>query len=99
MKKLTTLFILVFLAIGLFAEPKIPKTYKGEDPYTYIDHDFKYCYEINSGKTSSTKFNYSIYFRKISLETERRTTLIIDFVDETFKFLFISKSPKTFAIA
>lgn len=83
MKKLTTLFILLLLALGLFAEPNVPKTYKGEDSYSYISHDFKYSYEINSGKVNTPNFSYAIYFIKTSLESDRRITLIIYFVNET----------------
>lgn len=39
MKKLTTLFILAFLVIGLFASPKIPKTqYLSEVCYKYVSN-------------------------------------------------------------
>ena len=44
MKKLTTLFILVFLAVGLFAEPKFPKYNITDDddvPYVYVKDEYE----------------------------------------------------------
>lgn len=87
MKKLTTLFILVFLSVGLFAEPKIPKYYfddsdKKEDAYTYISNDFKYCYEIQAHTTDTPNFKYKINFQKRSLEYDSKIALLIYFKTE-----------------
>ena len=82
MKKLTTLFILAFLAVGLFAEPKVPKTYKGEDVYSYLTNDFKYNYEIHAGKIDTPNFKYEIYFSKTLLEDDKYISLLIFFENE-----------------
>ena len=84
MKKITTIFILAAVfVVGLFAEPNVPKLYKGEDEYLYISNDFKYSYEIYAGRQKVSKLSYAIYFIKCSLETERCTTLIIYFDNES----------------
>lgn len=87
MKKLTTLFILVFLSIGLFAEPKIPKYYfddsdKKEDAYTYISNDLMYCYEIQAISIDTSNFKYEICFKKRSLVYDTSMSLFIFFKTE-----------------
>lgn len=82
MKKLTTILILVFLSTSLFAEPKIPKMYNGEDEYSYITNDFKCCYDIQASKKETPKFNYEIHFHKTLLEEDKRITLILFFENE-----------------
>ena len=82
MKKLTTLFILVFLAVGLFAEPKVPKMYKGEDEYTFISNDLLHYYTIQAGKSSSKKFSYELHFIKYLYVGAVKVTIIIYFENE-----------------
>ena len=84
MKKLTTLFILVFLSVGLFAEPKIPKhtdAETAEKGYYYINDSLTNEYKIYSLINN----DYSLYtfeFSNISLINNIRINIIIRFKDE-----------------
>jgi hypothetical protein len=82
MKKLTTIFILVFMAVGLFAEPKVPKLYNGEDEYSYTSNNMMYYYEINAGKNADKKFPFGLHFIKYSYVGTVKITLIINFENE-----------------
>ncbi len=91
MKKLTTLFILVFLAVGLFAEPKVPKYYfkensPKEDAFVYVGNDLLSCYEVQAiyNKVPSN-LNYSLKIQKKSLMFD--ITIVLNFVFETEKQL------------
>lgn len=64
MKKLTTLFILIFIvSAGLFANPKVPKG--NIDPLYLLSNDCQSCYRI--GAFSPTGKSYSFQFIKYSL--------------------------------
>ena len=87
MKKLTTLIILSFLTIGLFAEPKVPKYYfddseKKEDEYSYISNDLMYCYEIQAVSINYPNFKYKLNFTKRSLVYDTTISLFIFFETE-----------------
>lgn len=84
MKKLTILFILVFLAVGLFAEPKVPKNYNDEETFSYINNDFSACYEVEASKnySNSAKYKYSLYMRKNFLFFNKSIRLNIYFENE-----------------
>lgn len=87
MKKLTTLFILVFLSVTFFAEPKVPKYYYGdsdkkENAFIYISNDLMYCYEVLATNNESQKFNYQLTLKKKSLNSDIGMNLIILFENE-----------------
>ena len=87
MKKLTTLFILVFLSVSLFAEPKVPKYYfddsdKKEDEFSYISNDLMYCYEIQAVSVNYPKFKYKLNFTKRSLVYDKTMSLFVFFETE-----------------
>lgn len=87
MKKLTTLLFLSFLAVGLFAEPKIPKYFFGdseikEDSFKYISNDLMYFYEVQAGNTDTPKFKYKLKISKTSLVYDTEMALIIYFETE-----------------
>lgn len=88
MKKLTTLFILLFVgSLGLFAEPKVPKYFYGdsefkEDKYIYISNDLMYCYEIQAINVNDTEYPYKLNFIKRSLLVDTSMFLAIYFENE-----------------
>lgn len=83
MKKITTIFILaaVFVVV-LFAEPKVPKMYNGDDEYSYISNDMLYYYEIQAGKNTDKKHPFGLHFIKYSYLGTVKVTLIINFENE-----------------
>ncbi len=89
MKKLTTLFILIFIvSTGLFANPKIPKI---ENYLDSLDSDFTgtnyLCYMNNSCTNfykifAVTDTKYTLYFSNTSLVTNINITLCMNFPSE-----------------
>lgn len=95
MKKLTILFVLVFLAISLFAEPKVPKYFydnsdKKEDEFSYISNDLMYCFEILAVSVDYPKFKYKLNFTKRSLVYDTTMSLFIFFETEKQLDAFIN---------
>lgn len=88
MKKLTILFILVFLSVGLFAEPKVPKYFYGdseikEDEYIYVSNDLLYCYTVRSTYSpSNPKLKFVFNIEKTSLMYDSSMALKIFFETE-----------------
>ena len=102
MKKLTTLFfILFFLAVGLFAEPLIiPKNYENTDvPYFYIDDNLTTSYMLMSfSEDTNIKSNQTnnVKITPNKLEFYKSTSnvsilLEIYFTSESELDIFISK--------
>lgn len=84
MKKLTTLFILAFLAVGLFAEPKFPKYNITDDddvPYVYVSNDLQSVYELIAYVYPNKKKPY-IFFAKKSLIIPTSIHIKIEFSNE-----------------
>lgn len=73
MKKLTTLFILLFVGSVLFADPKFPKYYITDDDYTsylYVSNDLQSIYEIKAiVYPTSKKGIFSFIKRSLVLPT------------------------------
>ena len=74
MKKLTTLIVLVFLAVGLFASPiEIPEyivPYEEVIPYKYVSNNCQNIYEIYTTKNKSNDhFQLNFFNRSLILPT------------------------------
>jgi len=88
MKKLTTLFVLVFLAISLFAEPKVPKYFYDdsdtkEDEFIYVSNDLMYCYTVQAiYSPSKPRFKYILKIEKASLLYDSTMSLHVFFETE-----------------
>ena len=103
MKKLTTLFILAFLAVGLFASPKIPKTkYLSEECYKYVSNSGSNLYTTRFIVDNDfSKYGFSITNK--SLVTKIEISITLYFPNESalndYSSLFIDENnlEKTFS--
>lgn len=79
MKKLTTLFILVFLSVGLFASPKIPFESLDDEvePFIFNSNDGLYSYSIKAGDSAYDRVK--LFFIKYSLGTNTTVSISITF--------------------
>lgn len=89
MKKLTTIFILLFVvSTALFSEPKVPKYYFDdsdikEDEYIYVSNDLMYCYTVRSTyHPSYPKLKYIFSIEKTSLQYDSSMALKVFFENE-----------------
>lgn len=94
MKKLTTLFILAFLAVGLFASPKIPKTNNYLSARNSLSSDDCLIYVNNSGQNiyriiAEIKENPTLWISNESVLTGIEIVLSISFSNEETMDLFI----------
>lgn len=96
MKKLTTLFILVFLSVGLFASPKVPKTNNSFKSSESLSADDCLVYVNNSGQNIYRLFgevtdHSTLWFSNESLVTGIKIVFAINFQDEITMDGFIAK--------
>lgn len=87
MKKLTTLFLLVFISFDLFAEPQIPKNFfKDTDTqehfFQYVSSDFNYSYAVWTNPYTSNNYECELHIKKSSLVKDFSMTLHIYFKSE-----------------
>ena len=83
MKKLTTLFILLFVGSVLFADPKFPKydiNNENDTPYLYVSDDLQSIYEIYAFEVAKGK--YTLMFNKTSLINPTHIYIQIRFSSE-----------------
>ncbi len=96
MKKLTTLFILVFLSVGLFANPKIPKTDNyfntliadNNDVYSFVNDSCQNVYKIYAVVNEK---EFELHFINKSYITNVEISITIDFDNEQRLDEFIKK--------
>lgn len=84
MKKLTTIFILLFIGAAVFAEPKFPKysiTDENAVPYLYISNDCQSIYEIKATVYPNSK-KAVLGFCKKSLVLPTKINIAIEFSTE-----------------
>lgn len=84
MKKLTTLFILLFVGSVLFADPKFPKYSFTDDnitPYLYVSDDCQSIYEIKALVWPNSK-KAALSFNKKSLILPTSICITIEFSTE-----------------
>lgn len=96
MKKLTILFVLVFLAVGLFASPKIPKTqYLSEDYYKYVSNSGSNLYTTRYIVDNSFS-KYGFVIKNKSLVTKVEISITLYFPNESalndYSRLFIDEN-------
>lgn len=92
MKKLTTLFVLIFLAIGLFAEQvEIPKNINNseKEPFVYINDSITNMYTVSAFVNNDF---YGLEFTNVSLTSDIFISLKIVFENEKKLDDFISKN-------
>ncbi len=107
MKKLTILIVLVFLAVGLFAEsieiPRYNVPYEEVIPYKYVSNDCQNLYEIYI-KTNKSKEYFQLNFFNRSLLLPTSIYLEIEFtskkkLDDFIKDIDLSDMENSFQIA
>lgn len=104
MKKLTTLFILLFIGAAVFAEPKIPEYTIKEDvvPFLYVSNDCQNVYEIYT-LVSDSKNPLRLNFFNKSLVIPTSIYLQIEFTskknyDNFIKDIDMSDLEKSFIL-
>lgn len=104
MKKLTTLFIVLFISIsGLFAAPKIPKTTETWPPLEYFGNENVLAYVNNSCQNVYTiwavlepeKKRYTFNFNNYSYVTEIEIAISLNFQSEEKLDTFLKKIDTT----